>query len=290
MSIESKGRLQSFLGFFKFKSKIEPKKKKPVTKIIFLTKRQKLVFGVFFLSIILFVLENFFTGYIFLISLIFAILTNIFLYWAIRDDLKETASYQVFILSFFYSLSFALFFSLVPARFLTRAITTTIYAIGLYSLFLSENIYIVGSIRTIALLNGARIVTFVISLLSYFFLTNIVFSLHFNVFFTIFAIFIFTFFFLFHALWTYTLDTKIISNLLLVSVLTLCIVELSLVLWFWPMNQTVIALFLTSIYYIFCGISHVYFDKRLFKNIIWEYVWIGAFAFFILILFTSWIG
>ena len=62
---------------------------------------------------------------------------------------------------------------------------TSLYALGLYSLFLSQNIFTVSSIRTIALLSGARTVSLVLTLLSFFFLSNVVFSFHINIFLTL---------------------------------------------------------------------------------------------------------
>jgi len=72
------------------------------------------------------------------------------------------------------------------------------------------------------------------------------------------------------------------------GVVTLCLVELASVAWFWPSSPTVIALFLAGILYTMVGLSHVWFDKRLFRNVMWEYVWVGVIVFFVLLLFTSW--
>ena len=82
------------------------------------------------------------------------------------------------ILPFIYTFAFGFFYLLTPASFIIRLVLTAIYAFGLYSLFLSQNIFVVSSSRTIQLLSGARIVSFVITVISYFFLTNIVFSFH----------------------------------------------------------------------------------------------------------------
>ncbi|MBP6882581.1 MAG: hypothetical protein KBC15_03440, partial [Candidatus Levybacteria bacterium] len=70
--------------------------------------------------------------------------------------------------------------------------------------------------------------------------------------------------------------------------LTLCMIEIAAVLWFWPSTPTVIALFLAGFFYTIVGISHVWFEKRLFRGVMWEYVWVGATVCFVLLLFTSW--
>ena len=256
----------------------------------FLSKRQKLITGVLLLSLGLFISQNLLgkSGVYTVFSL--AIITDIFLFLILYKDLKDNFSPQIFILPLIFSLSFGLFFFLVPARFLTRIITTSLYAIGLYSLFLSENIFIVSSIRTIALLSSARTVSFVITLLSYFFLSNVVFSLHLNIYFLLIFLSLYSFSLIIYSLWTYTLEKKIFSNLYWVIGLTLCLVETGVILWFWPSTPTVLALFLTGIFYTVVGLSQVWIEKRLFKGIMWEYFWVAGIVFISLLLFTSWTG
>lgn len=222
------------------------------------------------------------------VAIILGLLTDLILYWAVKDDLDDNFSLAIFTLPFFYSLAFALFYFLLPTRLLFRLILTTLYAFGLYSLFLSENIFTVGSIRTIALLSGARIVSFVLTLLSYFFLTNTVVSLHQTIFITVPLIAIFTYPLVYQALWTYNIQKTPVPLREWAGVISLCIVEVAAAVWFWPSSPTVIALFLAGFLYTLVGLSHVWFEKRLFRSVMWEYVWVGAIVFFVLLLFTSW--
>ncbi len=251
-------------------------------------KRQKFVIAIMVLSLGLFFAESQFSRSGFSIVFILSLLTNLFLFWAIHEDVRENKAYHTFILPFFYSLAFGLFYFVTPTLFLSRIILTIIYAFGLYSLFLSQNILVVSSIRTIALLSGARIVSFVVTLISYFFLTNIVYTLHVTIFLVILFIFIYTYLLIYHSLWTYNLQKTTQSISIWVAALTVCLVESATILWFWPSNPTVIALFLTGFFYTIVGLSHIWFEKRLFKGILWEYVWVGCITFFILILFTPW--
>jgi len=256
--------------------------------VITIDKHQKFVIAVFILSTILFASQYQFARLGVVVSIIMAIVTNIFLYWAVKNDLKENFSWSVFLLPFFYSLSFSLFYFLIPARLLFRLILTSLYAFGLYSLFLSQNIFIVSSIRTIALLSGARIVSFVITLISYFFLTNTLFTLHLTLPPMLVLLGLYTFPLIMQSIWTYTLQKSVQSVTVWVAALTLCILEAGVLLWFWPSNPTVTALFLTGFFYTIVGLSHIWFDKRLFRGVLWEYVWVGVTVFFVLLLFTSW--
>lgn len=251
-------------------------------------KRQKFVIAVLILSLGLFFSEFHFGKSGVYIAVIASFLTDFFLYWSIRRDLKENFSPAVFILPFFYSLAFGLYYFLVPPRLFSRVILTTLYAFGLYSLFLSQNIFTVAAIRTIALLSGARIVSYVITLVSYFFLTNILYTLHFPVIPTVLILFIYSYLLIYHSLWTYSLQKSPYPIPLWVLGLSICLLESSVILWFWPSSPTVLALFLTGFFYTIVGLTHVWMEKRLFRGALWEYVWVGTIVFFVLLLFSSW--
>jgi|SRR3989344_4297700 len=253
-----------------------------------LHKKQKFIVGVCLLSIGLFFVENIFgrSSIFFVVAL--AIATDLLLLWAIYRDIKENFTPQIFVLPFFYSLSFGLFYSLTPARLLTRILLTTLFALGIYALFRSQNIFSVAAIRTIALLGAARIVSFIITILSFMFLTNIIFSLHLNAVITGSLIAIVSFFLVNQSLWTITLQKAYSTHFLWSFALSLCLSEIATVLWFWPTNPTIISIFLGGFFYTTVGLSQVWLDKRLFRGILWEYVWIGIVVFIGLIFLTSW--
>ena len=258
---------------------------------ITLEKRQKFVLSVIILSVLIFLVESQsqVTGLI--IALVLALFSSLFLYWAIRNDLKNAESdypYTIFILPFFYTLAFVLFYFLVPSRILSRVLLTGLYGVGLYSLYLCQNIFTVGSIRTIALLSGAKIVSFVLTLLSFFFLSNIVFTLHLSIYIIAPIIAFYTIFLVFQSLWTYSLQKPAFSLLVWSGAVTVCILEIATVLWLWPSSPTVVALFMAGFFYTIVGLSHVWLERRLFRGVLWEYVWVGAVVFFVLQLFTSW--
>lgn len=257
-----------------------------------LTKRQKLVASVLLLSFGLFFSEIALGRGGIIMALVLSVASSAAFYFVMVDDVKGNTTLQLFILPFFYTLSLSLFYFLVPARFLTRVGITALYGVGLYSLFLSQNIFVVASIRTIQLLSGARIVSFVVTLVAYFFLTRVTFSLALP---HVFAytlrpllVFVFSLLLTLQSIWTVTLDTQVRKHLPWATLLSVCLLEVALVLSFWPTEPTFIALFLTGIFYIILGLSHVWFAKRLFKGVLWEYVWVAAIVFSLLMLSTSW--
>lgn len=259
------------------------------TIVIGLDKRQKFVLSVILLSLTLFFTEYQLGKSVgFYVVFALAFLSDLLLFWAIRKDVKENFTLNLFILPFFYSLAFGLFYFLIPARLYARILLSLLYAFGLYSLFLSQNIFVVSAIRTIQLLSGARIVSFVITLISFFFLSNTVLTLHLTIGPYLLLIGLYSFALLYHSIWTYTLQKSGKTILLWVTALTLTILEAAIFLWFWPSSPTVIALFLTGFFYTIVGLSHVWFERRLFKGVLWEYVWVGVAVFFVLNLFTKW--
>ena len=254
------------------------------------TKREKFVTTVFFLTSGLFIAEHLLGRSGFFVTIFLSVASVLLFFFCMYKDLKGNMSVQVFILPFLYTLSFGSFYFLAPSRFLTRTILTTVYGIGLYSLFLSHNIFVVASIRTIALVSGARIVSFAITLLSYFFLSKVVFTLNFPIYAKLLLLLTFSYLFILQSLWTVTLEKSLRKNTLWILALTACLIELFLALWFWPTTSTFVAIFFTGFFYTIVGLSHAWFDKRLFKGVMWEYIWVGAFVVGILILFTSWRG
>lgn len=263
---------------------------KKILKSLHFSKRQKFVIAVFFLSLLLFISE-YFTGDIrgLIIGITLSALTSLSLFLILRNDIKGTFFYPILLLPFLYTLSFNLFYSLIPPRFLTRIIITTVYAIGLYSLFLSHNIFAVSATRTINLLRSARVVSFIITVLVVFFFINIIFTLRYPIPITTTLIFILVFILNFQFLWLHNLDNTNIKQLLIFSTFnSLALAELSIILTIWPVNATIYSIFLSGMFYTYSGLSHAWIEKRLFKGILWEYVWVAFLSILILIAFSRW--
>lgn len=261
---------------------------KKKTANIFFSKRQKFIAGVLFLSFCFFIASYLLNGYGVIAAFSLSFLTDLFLLWGIYPELKNNFYSQVFILASLYSLSFGLFSFLTPSRLLSKIILTIIYAIGTYSLFLCENIFLVAINRTIALLNSARIISLVVSLVVAFFITSAIFSAHVSFLVEIPLIFIIYFLISNHGIWTYTLEKDLKKDLFWVLNIAFFITELSIIIWFWPSSPVVIALFLTGMWYFFIGLSYIWLDRRLFKNVFWEHFWIVFISILLFTIYTKW--
>jgi hypothetical protein len=255
-----------------------------------ISKRQRFIISVILLTLGLFFSANtrFSQGEVLITSFSLAIFTVLLLYWSNFKDINGNFSPSLFILPFFFSLAFSFFYFLppIPDRLLFRLLVSIGYGIGLYSLFLSQNIFIVASIRTIALLSSARLVSTVLTTIAYILLSLTIFSLHLFLFQTALIVFVYSFFLITHALWIYSLETRFFAQGIWVALLSLCLFELALILWFWPSLPAFIAIFLTGFFYSVVGLSHLWMEKRLFKGSLWEYVWLTMLTFCILLFFT----
>lgn len=277
--------MKIFNGILPKKRRVSPKEQKQEIQI---SKRQRFVIFVVFLSIGLFLTEYILGKSGFYITILLSLLTSGFFLLSMWKDLKGNFTLYLIVLPFFYTLAFGLFYFLTPTRILSRLVLTGLFGIGLYSLYLSLNIFTVASIRTIGLLSSARTVTFIITLISFFFLTTTIFTLHAPIYIVGPMVFICSYALIAQSIWAATLEKSVKANALWILFLAFSLFELSLVLWFWPATPTLIALFLTGFFYTIVGLSHIWFEKRLFKGIVWEYVWVAVFVFCVLLLFTSW--
>ncbi len=265
--------------------------KLPKVKLLRLSKRGKFVVSVLLLSAALFFSE--FTTGIVVVSLgfVLSIVTVLFLYLILKDDISKKSHFlPILILPFFFTLSFSLFYSLIPARLLTRVILTGVYAFGAYSLFLTENIFAISSLRTINLLRSARIVSFVITIFVLFFLFNIIFSLRLPLYVTPFFVSIISFLMSAQFLWSYSENRESGGREVYVFSLGIALMmgQLAFVLSLWPVTAAIYAIFLTGIFYTYSGLSNAWLERRLFKGILWEYIWVGVLSILFLLIFSRW--
>lgn len=255
-----------------------------------ITKRQKFILSVGVLSSALFVSEQLFGKSDFYITIFLSVTASFLFLVCEYKDIKNNFSLYLFTLPvFLFSLAIGLFYFLIPGRILTRLLISSFYAIGLYSLYLSQNIFIVASLRTIPLLSGARIVSFVTTFISYLLLIIVTYSLHLSLLLTSVLVFIFSFLAVFQSI-AISYERSLRKTVLWVIALSLCLLEVAIVLWFWPSSPAMIAIFLSVFFNTVVGLSRVWLEKRLFKGVLWEYVWITIVVLFILIAFTSWRG
>lgn len=251
--------------------------------MLILSKREKFVIATLFLFSGLFISQNLSASPRIVLVLILSVLSPLFLFFILYPDLKENLSVglaNLFILPIFFTLAFGFFYFLLPERFLTRIVLSSFFGIGIYALYLSHNIFIVATSKTIALVNAARSVAFLLTVLTHFFLSNVIFSLHLAPPLLTFLSLLISFFLILGTL----------GRIREAVILSLVIGEIALMLNFWPANPTVAALFLSGNFYTFVGLYQAWLERRLFKNTLWEYILVSIIVFLVLLRWTKWGG
>jgi len=256
-----------------------------------MTKRQKFVFTSFlltsgFIGISFLEGQNRFLG-IFLLTL----LTVILFAWSLREGLGKNATLLVLILPGLFTLGVGLFWFLLPSALYARIPILILYALGIYSLSLTKNIFTVSAIRTIALSRAAKGVGFVLTLFTSFLLFDAILSLRTNLFLNLVVIFLVSFPLFLQGLWTSVLTRNFFRDLLLFSaVFAYCLASTSLLLYFWPVTVIVGSIFLTVGVYVLLGLGQARLEERLFRQTVREYVLVGVLVFMAMILLTNWRG
>lgn len=209
--------------------------------------------------------------------------------WSLRGAASHVASWVTPILPTLFTGGVALFYFLLPTNFLTVVPIILLYFLGMYALFLTENIFSVAAIRTINLFRSASAVGFLLTLLTAFFLYNALISLKLPFYWNFLGVFLLSFPLVLHGLWSVNLEEKISHSILRDSFLiSLFMAELEAALSFWPVTLTVGSLFLTSGIYVLLGLAQADLSERLFKNTLIEYLSVGLAVFMIILLYTSW--
>lgn len=210
---------------------------------------------------------------------------------ALRDDLHGVEYLTLTILPVAFTVAIAFFYFLLPVRWLTRLPTAIIYALGMYVVLLTENIYNVAANRSIQLLRVAHFFGMLITLVTVFLLTDTVFSFHLHPIFNSLLVFAISLPLVYQSLWSMELTPKL-SGFVIKGALSCSMVfaQITFILSLWPINTTIFALFLTTIYYTVVGILQHYQTDRLYPNILREYLAFSVLSFILIIFTTRWTG
>lgn len=209
--------------------------------------------------------------------------------WAMLDDLTGIEWLTTLILPVMYPVSVALFYFLLPERFLTRSIIVTLFGLGMYALLLTENIFNVASIRTIQLLRAAHAVGFLLTLLVAFFLWDTIFSFRFNPAINAVLVGLTAWPLAIQTLWSVNLEEKFTSAVIWGSLsVSWSLLTLALAISLWPVTITVASLFLVTALYVGLGIGQQYLSGRLFNNTLKEYLWVGSIILVTVFFLSRW--
>lgn len=211
--------------------------------------------------------------------------------FGLREDLRGVEWVTLLVLPTAFTAAVSLFYFLLPVRWLTRLPVAALYAIGIYAILLTENIYNVAADRSIALLRAAHSVGALLTLATYFLLILTILTVRLPVFFSMVAVGVATFFLSLQSLWSVELTDVLTSRLKqIVVAISIVFFELAWVFAFWPAKLVLIALFLTTSYYAVVGMAQQYLVDKLYKKTAVEFLAVTAIVFGLLLLTTHWRG
>lgn len=211
--------------------------------------------------------------------------------WSLRESLFGVNWIMSLILPTLFTVGVGLFYFLLPQHFLSRLPVAGLYALGMYALLLTENIFSVASIRTIQLFRAAQAVGFILTLFTDFLILDTIFSFRLNAITNAILVFGLNFLLFLQGLWSTNLESRISKKILFYSLLLAFIIaQITFVLSFWPLTITLRSVAITTFSYVLLGLSQADFQERLFKQTIWEYSSVGILILMILVFTTRWGG
>lgn len=254
-----------------------------------ISKREELVIISALLSVLMLLLFLVPLGiwkFIFLIFMgVSVYLASIFI---LRGYLSKIEYVVLPILPIFFTLSSALFYNIIPERWLTRLIFISIYGSLIYSVMLIENVFNVAKTKNIQLLRVARTIYFFVSSFTVFLFSYVLLSFHLFGFFTGLIFLVFIFFISYTFFWSFRLEKAVRREDIFLSMGgAIILFELMIIFSFWPLNIYLISLLLTSVYYSILGIWDNLLSFRLKGWSIREYILINLAVFLLCLLIVN---
>ena len=220
-----------------------------------------------------------------------AILSLVLSLWSLWDGLNLTKAIILLILPIFFTVAVSSFYFLLPVRWLTRLPVASAFSLMFYLMLLAQNVFNVASIRTIPLYRAASTAAFLFTLLSSFFISNVLFAFNLLFIWNGVVVFLISFPLILQSLWTIEMEDFVSLAVIIQSlVLSLILGELALSFSFWPMPTTIWSLSLSSSMYVLLGLSTQILRGRGSRRVVWEYLGIGTIILLVSFLTTSWTG
>lgn len=211
--------------------------------------------------------------------------------WSLWEGLNLTKALVLMILPTFFTAASASFYFLLPVRWLTRLPVAVLFGLTFYLLLLAQNVFNVASIRTIPLYRAASTASFLFTLLSAFFIYNVIFAFNLLFLWNGVAVLLISFPLILQLLWSIQMEDRVSTAIIAQSfILSVILGELALSFSFWPMPTTIWSLSLSSAMYVLLGLTTQVLRGRVNRRVVWEYVGIGVIVLLVSFFTTSWTG
>lgn len=220
---------------------------------------------------------------------ILGLLTMVLFGWSLWGGLGRDMTLLTLVLPTIFTLGVGIFWFLLPTNIYTRIPIVIFYAVGMYILSLTMNIYTVSASRTIALLRAARGVGFVLTLITSFLVFDAIMSLRSEIYYLVPLVFAISLPLFFQGFWVMVLEKEFSKPMFFLSLISALITaEIAAALYFWPVTVVVGSLFLTVTFYMLLGLGQAKLEERLFPVVVKEHLIVGSLVLIAMFLATHW--
>jgi hypothetical protein len=251
-----------------------------------LTKRRKFLLVSMLLTTGMWIIQSLSVEARYLAIVLFALSSASLTAWSLSTDLRGVAWVLDLILPTIYPTTVAVFYFLLPQASVTRGVVLLLFAISMYGLLLTANIFAVAAIRTIQLLRAARAVGFLLSILTSALFFHVLYSLHLPLPVVVGLTYLISYPILLQGIWSYTLHTEVRRDLLSAAVGALVIAELALAISFWLIDPPLASVMLSMAMYVVMGIFQHEAEGRLFQRTIQEFIGFAGIVFLVVVTTT----
>jgi hypothetical protein len=257
-----------------------------------LTKRRKFVVVAVILSTSLLAIQQLTVEQRYIAIACLSVLSYVLTAWAMFKELRGPAWIVNMVLPTLYPTAVALFYFLLPQAAVTRFAVIVLFAVSMYALLLTANIFAVASIRTIQLLRAARAVGFLLAILTSALLYHVIFSLRLSVAYVAPLVSLVTYPLLLQSAWSYTLSERLKREFLYALIGALMIGQLAMAISFWLIDPPLASVMLSMVMYVVAGLFQHEMEGRMFAKTVQEFVGFAIIVFVVIAtaVMTRWIG
>ncbi len=210
-------------------------------------------------------------------------------FFSIYEGIEKIEWYMLFAMPVLLSVALYLFYFLFPVRWLTRIPFIALYGVTIYATLLSSNIFNVGVEKNLQLYRAGFSVNYFIQTMVFFILGNVIASFHWGFLANAFVLGLLAGGMSLQLYWSIRLDMHLRKEVQNHAWLTALIIgEGSILLSFFPVQESIYALVVAVLYYCVAGLTHLHIDERLFEHNVREYVTILLVILGILFFSVSW--
>jgi len=222
---------------------------------------------------------------------------ELLIYWWVLEawrSSRKLTRFFLLILPISFLFGFLLFAFLLPLSWWVKIAMALFFSVVNYVIILVENVFLYAvEKKTVPLYRAAYTVSLILLLFSSFLLFDGLFSYRAVFWINGIVVFLISFFLFWYHWWTVSIELDVHSwkgSQVMIWVPSLLMLELAVVISFWPLSLFLRSFYLTAVFYIMVGVLRMDWKDRLFRKVKIEYLWVGLGILMSLLFMTRWKG